>query len=389
MTAPWRAEERAGAAPPAPRIRIRTGHSYHVYRSIIFGQSNAHFVERALTPLNRYFSWADSISFVPEPGFEAIHAWNAIPWLTRRPYVVTFEDYLPRTPPDRQFPWLAKRLRADLLSPRCRAIVALSDYALRQFRQQHDGFDRRAELLAKTERIYPAVAPRAERPKTATDRLRLLFVGRDFMRKGGPILLRAHRQLRRMGLPVETTVVSSLCWSPRDYVGPPDAGYVADARCDLDQEGVTHHPGLPSERVFDLMDRADYLVFPTFHDTFGFVTIEALAAGTPVIATETCVMPEIVEDGRNGFLLPFENDAEIGKWTWLYRHGDPAYLDAYEAATRRLAAGLVARLCEAWENRRDYEVLSAGAVAMAHGRFHPAHARLRLERLYEKLRRSP
>lgn len=384
----------ADAGNPAPAVadtgarplRIRTGHSYHVGFTITHGQRNARFVKRAMTPLNRYFGWADAVSFIPEPGFEAIHAWNAIPWLTRRPYVVTFEDFLPRTPEDRPIPWLEARLREGLRSPRCRGIIAISEYALRQFQQQHRGHAALPELLAKTELIYPAVAPRTDRPKERSDRLKLLFVGRDFMRKGGPVLLRAHRRLRAAGVPVETTIVSSLGWSPRDYIGPPDALYVEGALTGLKQEGIIHHPSLPSSAVYELMDAADYLVFPTFHDTFGFVSLEAFASGTPVIATDTCVLPEIVQPGQNGYLLPFENDGVVGKWSWLYRQKDPGYLDAYEAATASLSEALFQRLAGTWEDRGHYRDLSAGAVAAAHDRFHLDIARRRLERIYERFR---
>ncbi|MFC0201935.1 glycosyltransferase family 4 protein [Paracoccus rhizosphaerae] len=370
-------------------IRIRTGHSYHVYFTIALGQSNARFVERAMTPLNRYLSWADSISFLPEPGFEAIHAWNAIPQLTRRPYVVTFEDYLPRMPDDRRIGWLERRLRDDLLSARCRGIIAISEYALRQFRQQHRNFPDLPRLLEKIELVYPAVAPRTDRPKSRKGPLKLLFVGRDFMRKGGPVLLRAHRKLRRAGVPVQTTVVSSLAWTPRDYVGPPDAAYVDAALRDLDQVGIMHHPSLPPKAVYDLMDAADYLVFPTFHDTFGFVSIEALASGTPVIATDTCVLPEIIRTGRNGYLLPFDNDRIVGKWSWLYRQQEPGYLEAYEAATDSLSAALFERLADTWDDRALYEELSAGAVDSTYVQFHPQIARRRLEAIYERFRPAP
>lgn len=385
--AAWRAADTpaAGAAP----LRIRTGHSYHVYFSIALGQRNARFVERAMTPLARHlawFPWADAVTFTPEPGFDALHTWNAVPLLTRRPFVTTFEDFMPRTPDDRRIGWIERALRRRLLSDQCVGLVALSDYALRQFRAQHAGFERLPELLAKTERIYPVAPARRATPKPHSDRLRLLFVGRDFMRKGGPVLLRAHAALRAQGIPVESTVVSALQWSAKDYVGPPDATYVAAETALLAQEGVVHHPGLPAAKVYELMDTADYLVFPTFHDTFGFVAIEALAAGTPVIATDTCVMPEVVAPGTNGWLLPFENDAVVGKWSWLYRQGEPGYLEAYDATTRRLAAALTDRLAEAWENRADYERLSAGALAIHAARFRPEPARQRLEALYERLR---
>ena len=379
-----------------PKFRVRTGHSYHVYFSIALDQRNATFIEKAATPLARLqatrlaplFSWADAVTFLPFLGADAVHSWNAVPLLTRKPFILTFEDFLPRTPEDRRIPWLEAALTRRMSNNRCKALIALSDYAVRQFRAQHRDHPQLDTLLAKLERIYPVVAPRRSRPKEKSDRLRLLFVGRDFMRKGGPVLLRAHARLRASGIPVESTIVSSLDWKATDYVGPPDERYVTAALAGLAAEGIIHHRSLPVAKVYELMDAADYLVFPTFHDTFGFVAIEALASGTPVIASDTCVLPEVVAPGENGFLLPFENDATIGKWQWLYRQAEPGYIEAYDRATATMADALVERLGAVWDDPLAYERLSAGAIAAAHTKFHPDGARRRLESLYE-LFRSP
>ena len=88
---------------------------------------------------------------------------------------------------------------------------------------------------------------------------------------------------------------------------------------------------MPNARVLELMEEADYFVLPTFHDTFGYVALEALAGGTPVIATATCALPEVVEHGTNGYLIPFENDPDVGRWPWIYRRDDPHYDEAYAA----------------------------------------------------------
>ncbi len=274
-----------------------------------------------------------------------------------------------------------------MLSDRCRRLIAISDYAVRQFREQHRDHPNLEALLAKLERIYPVAPPRRSGPKPKSAGLRLLFVGRDFMRKGGPVLLRAHTRLRAAGVPVETTIVSSLEWKASDYIGPPDEAYVRAALAGLASGGMTHHRALPVAKVYELMDAADYLIFPTFHDTFGFVWIELLATETPVIASNTCVLPEVVAPGVNGFLLPFDNHATIGKWRWLYRRSEPEYLETYDQATEVMADALVARLGEIWDDTAVYEQLSSGAVETAHTRFHPDIARRRLELLYERLLR--
>src|SRR4029078_11418623 len=137
--------------------------------------------------------------------------------------------------------------------------------------------------------------------------------GRDFMRTGGPALLRAHEQLRAGGVPVTTTIVSSLGWKPNDtYVDPPSPELVQREHARIEQEGIVHIRNAPNADVYAMMDEADYFIFPTLHDIFGYVTLEALAFATPVIATATNAMPEVVEEGRSGFLLPLELDGELG-----------------------------------------------------------------------------
>jgi glycosyltransferase involved in cell wall biosynthesis len=364
---------------------VRVGHGYGARFTTHHGQRNAVLVPGPLTPLVRLDNRFDSVALL-EPGYDLIHSINAVPIFTRTPFILTFEDFLPRTPEDRPIPWLEYWLLRRLSSPRCLAIIGMSQYAIRQFKRQHKDRAELPGLLAKCHVIPPGVAPTRTEPKLPGDRLRLLFVGADYFRKGGPALVRAHRALRNAGIPVETTVVSALCWSPKDYIGPPDEAGVASELREIDTEGVTLHRGLPNDAVRKLMAEADYLVFPTLHDTFGYVSLEALAAGTPVIATATCVQPEIVEDGRSGFLLPFDNDAEIGKWRWIYGHKRAGYVDAYWQTIRQLTEALTERLSQCWENRPAYEELSAGALARINTSFHSDHVRARLEQLYERAR---
>lgn len=53
-----------------------------------------------------------------------------------------------------------------------------------------------------------------------------------------------------------------------------------------------------------LLAVADIYVSPTLYETFGVGVLEALASGLPIVTTNICSLPEIVEDGINGFLVP-------------------------------------------------------------------------------------
>lgn len=82
----------------------------------------------------------------------------------------------------------------------------------------------------------------------------------------------------------------------------------------------------------------DALLLPTYHESEGYpaVILEAYAAGIPVIATEWLALPEIVEDGTRGILVPVRSPAKIRK------------------AVRRLAA-----------DDRLYAAMCANALAFA------------------------
>jgi hypothetical protein len=117
-------------------------------------------------------------------------------------------------------------LRRRLRNPRCLALVAMSEYARRQFLWQNRGYPVSSYSSAScTRSIYrgPALPGRAQ----AAVRDALPPLHRTAVHaQGGAALLNAHERLERLGIPVQTTVVSSLEWSRDDYVGPPDALYV-------------------------------------------------------------------------------------------------------------------------------------------------------------------
>ncbi len=74
-----------------------------------------------------------------------------------------------------------------------------------------------------------------------------------------------------------------------------------------------------------LISALDVLVQPSLTESFGLVVVEAFACGVPVVATDVGGLPEIVQDGENGFLVAPRHPAAIAdKVTWLLDHYDEA-----------------------------------------------------------------
>jgi glycosyltransferase involved in cell wall biosynthesis len=132
-------------------------------------------------------------------------------------------------------------------------------------------------------------AARAERRERASGApLNILFVGGDFVRKGGDTLLAAYEMLPE---PIRRMAHLQLVTKSEEISDGP---------------GVTVHRGvLPnSERLRKLFAEADLFVLPTRADCLAQVLLEAMAAHLPIITTAITAIPEVVQHGETGLVVP-------------------------------------------------------------------------------------
>ena len=126
------------------------------------------------------------------------------------------------------------------------------------------------------------------------ERPKILFVGGEFVRKGGDLLLDVYRE--RFAETAELHLVTK---------HPPD---------NLPNHAKVYTGFKANDpRLLQLYADCDVFAMPTRADMSPWVVLEAMASGLPVITTAVGGIPDMVRDGENGFLLPPGNKAALAE----------------------------------------------------------------------------
>lgn len=146
------------------------------------------------------------------------------------------------------------------------------------------------------------VFPEFRRVQRVSAEPTVVYLGRLERRKGTLDLLRAIPQVLR-DVPSARFVLIGAD-RPHCPGGRTHAQYLKDEFPPTVQARVTLAGQLPSAEVDRWLQTADVFVAPSLYESFGLIFLEAMRWGTPVVGTTAGGIPEIVEDGRSGLLVP-------------------------------------------------------------------------------------
>ena len=167
----------------------------------------------------------------------------------------------------------------------CRAAAAVftfSEFARRSIIEDYgDSPERVVSVVAGANQMLESLG---EKDYAAP---RALFVGRDFERKGGPVLLDAWQSVRAHVPEAELTIAGP-AQAPSGAL-PPGVAWV----------GVVDRAALD-----ELYRSASVFVLPSLFDPCPNVFREAMGYGVPCIGTRCCAIPEIIDDGVTGRVVP-------------------------------------------------------------------------------------
>lgn len=133
---------------------------------------------------------------------------------------------------------------------------------------------------------------------------RLLFLSNLFKSKGVLDLLEASNLLKNSSVSFHLTIAGG-------------EGDISSAKLEELiskyelEENINYNGKVQGEEKKFAFQEADVFIHPTHEDCFPLVLLEAMQAGLPVISTTEGAIPEIVEDGVNGLLVPFKSPAKL------------------------------------------------------------------------------
>lgn len=227
--------------------------------------------------------------------------------------------------------------RLDEKIARARFVACISDFC----RSQAMVFAAR-DHWPKLQIVHCGIEPERYAAAPPPGGLRILFVGRLAAVKGVAVLLDALTDLVAEYPDLHLTLIGD---------GPDRAALEAQA-LDAGLAGHVSFEGYRSQsEVADALAAHDVFVLPSFAEGVPVVLMEAMAAGRPVITTRIAGVPELVEDGRSGYLVPPGNLAALrealgmmlrdpGNQAAMGKAGRDRVLAAYEIGSeaRKLAA---------------------------------------------------
>ncbi|MGF1496304.1 MAG: glycosyltransferase family 4 protein [Elainellaceae cyanobacterium] len=120
---------------------------------------------------------------------------------------------------------------------------------------------------------------------------KLLFIGKEWERKGGEIAFKVLLALLDKGVDAELCMIG--CVTPA-HIRHPKLKTIAFLNKDIPQE---------RQKLCDIFLDANFFVFPTQADCSPIVTCEANAFGLPIVSTDVGGLPSIMRHGQNGFML--------------------------------------------------------------------------------------
>jgi len=203
-------------------------------------------------------------------------------------------------------------------------------------------------------RFYPIPAEEAKEAIGAScSHHMLLFVGRIEALKGLDVLIEALALMRQQGVFERHKLCLAVIGGEPNASADSMTQEMARLQALCKQRGLDDMVIFLGKRSQDTLpyyySAADVLVMPSHYESFGMVALEAMACGTPVVASQVGGLAYLIQDGRTGFTVPAADPKALAERLTLLlddpalraRLGENARLEAQAYAWEKIAARLL------------------------------------------------
>jgi len=151
--------------------------------------------------------------------------------------------------------------------------------------------------------------------QSINSKFKVIFVGQVSLQKGVHYLIKAWEKLNLPNDLAELLIV-----------GPIQDCFHQVMKTKYLSDSVVFYGGLSQEKLKKLYLESSVFVLPSIHDGFGMVISEAMASGLPAICTVNTGGEELIENGKEGFILPIRDvDALAEKILWCYENREACF----------------------------------------------------------------
>ncbi len=309
------------------------------------------------------------------------HFFNTIN-IGNKPWVTTFEHYLPRgvhrclqLPKEKRYiNYVLKRLAHKS----CKKLLPISEFAyqsqvnfLAEYGECHEAIAGKMEILHPPQALV--IGDMAEK-QTDDQTLTCTFVGNHFFHKGGRIILEVFDRLLRKKRPIRLNVISNIHYGDFATKSTLEDQVWAKAMMETHPE-IKWLQGIDNADVLKIFRDSDIGLLPSYDETYGYSVLEAQAAGCPVISTNGAALSEI-NDNDCGWLIevPLVED----------NRSIPRSAEAKQRFCQLVHEGLEAHLEWALNNRDAVRAKGQKAWLRVKKEHDPESHRRRLEEIYDE-----
>jgi glycosyltransferase involved in cell wall biosynthesis len=184
---------------------------------------------------------------------------------------------------------------------RCDHAIYSSDWAARSAIKDHRGDPRKVHVVPfgpnlvnapSTASVLDAITKRERRT------CKLVFIGYDWERKQGGLVVQVQQRMERMGIPTELSIIGCTPKLEREHRRVRTLGLL-DKNSPVDKE-----------LLLTTLSQSHFLVVPSLAECYGMVYAEASAYGLPSVACAVGGVSTVVREGRNGLLFPPNVDGQ-------------------------------------------------------------------------------